>query len=57
MLTINLFMFVFEKNDDHLAAMESYKDLITKKKSSFLKMVSMSTTMLFTAISQIQLLF
>lgn len=31
MLTTNLFMFVFKKNDDHLAAMESYKDLITKK--------------------------
>jgi hypothetical protein len=24
-------MFVFKKNDDHLAAMESYKDFITKK--------------------------
>lgn len=31
MLTTNLFMFVFKKNDDHLVAMESYKDLITKK--------------------------
>lgn len=31
MLTTNLYMFVFKKNDDHLAAMESYKDFITKK--------------------------
>lgn len=31
MLTTNLFMFVFKKNDDYLAQMESYKDLITKK--------------------------
>lgn len=31
MLTTNLFMLVFKKNDEHLAAMESYKDLITKK--------------------------
>lgn len=31
MLTTNLYMFVFKKNDDHLTAMESYKDFITKK--------------------------
>lgn len=31
MLTTNLYMFVFKKNDEHLAAMESYKDFITKK--------------------------
>lgn len=26
-------MFVFKKNDEHLAAMESYKDFITKKRN------------------------
>lgn len=31
MLTTNLYMFVFKKNDDHLAVMESYKDFVTKK--------------------------
>lgn len=57
MLTTNLYMFVFKKNDEHLAAMESYKDFITKKKLSSLKMGLMNTTMLFTVISQIQCLF
>lgn len=31
MLTTNLYMFVFKKNDEHLAAMKSYKDFIAKK--------------------------
>ena len=31
MLTTNLYMFMFKKNDDYLAQMESYNNFITKK--------------------------